>query len=278
MSLSAPVNRRSALAAVIAGGALGAGLMQAEQAAALTLQGDPLKTWLKLYADLSGRTTFALARGYVWGFLPQGDDVSLQAFRKRLYGYQSLTARQAVTKPGGSVVLKTKGWTFYTDPDTDAVITELLNPYTGKIVKSAPMSGAASEQIVGQALGPGQDGPFGEMRIQTVGGHAFVSSAKFARFQTGGISWFKLEGDLTDYACSAADLTNAALTHIPSTWSHNIVAEWQTWMNMHGDPGHILFKGNGAHIGDGDKIPADVRQAVDTHFPNTLSPVLAWND
>jgi hypothetical protein len=67
------------------------------------------------------------------------------------------------------------------------------------------------------------------------------------------------------------------LGHIPNTTSHNLVAEWQTWMKMHGAPGHILFVGNGAHAYRPTDLPETFQAAVAREFPGTLAEPLRWS-
>jgi hypothetical protein len=232
------------------------------------------RTWLKLVSDLSGRATFAVERGDVWGFKPQADDLTKDAFAKRLYGYWGLLARQA-TAADGAITLKTKGWTFYTHPDSGEIVTEILNPYTGQIVACPPLSGPAYTAVYGApgaAIAAALD-----LRQRRLGDHAWIEIDRIARFKPKDATWFKLEADLISYACRAADLDDPARRFIPSTWSHNVVAEWQTWMKMHGTPGHILFKGDGAFIASLDATPAPLKAAIDAHFPGTFGTVKAWS-
>jgi hypothetical protein len=58
--------------------------------------------------------------------------------------------------------------------------------------------------------------PF-DLHIRVLGEQAFVSESSFMRFQTPGISWQKLEGNLWNHSCLLADLTDRSATHIPST-------------------------------------------------------------
>ena len=146
------------------------------------------------------------------------------------------------------------------------------------------MSGPATEETydaAGQVLTrppfPLEVAPtqrFMDMRVRTIGENTWVSTDRFVRFRPGSISWWKLEGDLIDHACRTRDLGHAA--HIPSTWSHNLVAEWQTWMNMHGTPGHILFKGSGAGLAPAE-VPTAAREAIDAHFPGAFAEALGWD-
>ena len=236
---------------------------------------DKTRTWLKLVSDLSGSATYAVECGDVWGFKPQADDLTTDAFAKRLYGYWGFLARRATTAPDGSIALKTKGWTFYTHPETGEIVTEILNPYTGQTVQCPPLSGpvfTAAYGVTGAAPAPPLD-----LRHRRLGDHAWVEIDRISRFKPKDTTWFKLEADLVSYACRATDLDDPKKTFIPSIWSHNVVAEWQTWMKMHGAPGHILFKGDGAFIPTLDAAPAPLKAAIDAHFPGTFDTVKAWS-
>jgi hypothetical protein len=107
---------------------------------------DDLLIWAKLKADLSGRTVFAVTTGTVWGFKPQADELPLADFSRRLYGYRSCVARQARLNSDGTVSIKSRSWNFYLDAGSSQFVTELLNSYTGKTLKSAPMIGPVSVQ------------------------------------------------------------------------------------------------------------------------------------
>jgi hypothetical protein len=282
------LDRRAVLQTLLAAGVAVDAAAAASPAAppAARTPRDDLMLWARLTADLAGTTTYSLTAGTVWGFKPQADDLPLADFARRLYGYHNLVARKARVTPDGDVAIRQKGWIFYQHPDTGAFVRELANPYTGKIDPALPMSGPATETIYTPA-GPKIAGvpypvemakterPF-DLRVRVVGDHAFVTETMFTRLQPGGISWWKLEGQLISHACRAADLGNAARTHIPNTWSHNLVAEWQTWMGMHGTPGHILFKGEGCAV-DPHALPSDLAAALETEFPGQLAAVAAWD-
>ena len=246
---------------------------------------DGLMLWSKLNADLSGKTMFSFTAGTVWGFKPQADDITLADFAKRAYGYQNLTARKAQVTSESNVVVKQRSFTFYLDPDAYTPTTEVKNGYTGRIDKAVYPNQPARvvtytpegpTSLIGKyPLPSGQgDRPY-DLRVRTLGAHAFIDDANFQRFQSSDITWYKLEGNLWSYACSVADLENSTLTHIPSTWSQNLIAEWQTWTGMHGIPGHILFKGNGAHISV-DQIPHEFRAMLDRQHPGALDEIQRW--
>ncbi len=251
-----------------------------------------VETFARLVGDISGRVTLGYTAGTVWGFRPQADDLTLEDFARRIYGYKSLIARKVRRLDNGDFAVKQQAWTFYTDPTTDAITATLHNPYTGvDVTPASPPSrpwetayqSNGVEYLPGQEgvspLGEGQSTPFDnpfDMRIRSIGDQSFVNTSQFIRFQAANITWHKLEATLFSYACRTAELTNTDLTHVPSTWSMNLVAEWQTWMDMHGSPGHILFKGEGAPVAELSETPADFQAALADHYPGQLDAALAW--
>lgn len=253
---------------------------------------DAVELFARLVGDLTGKVTLSYMAGSVWGFRPQADDLSLADFARRIYGYKSLIARKVRRLPNGDFAIKAQGWTFYADPTTDVITETLRNPYSSKLVQpysppSAPFEVAyrsdgtsyIPDKPEANPLGDGEtrsfDNPF-DMRVKTIGAYSFVNTSQFIRFNPGNIDWFKLEATLISYVCRSADLANPKLTHVPSTSTMNLVAEWQTWMDMHGTPGHILFKGEGTGISSIAEAPADYRSALATKFPGQLEKALAW--
>jgi Protein of unknown function (DUF1838) len=288
--------RRDMLALI---GLTGLGSALATPTLAKSSHGVPVKPaakavelFARLVGDLSGKVSLTYMAGTVWGFRPQADDLALGDFARRIYGYKTLVARKVRRLSNGDIAIKQQGWTFYADPITDTITDTLRNPYTGVDVKPYSPPSAASEMAYradgtqyvpgkegANPLGTGQstafDTPF-DMRAKAIGAHSFVNTSQFIRFNPGNIDWFKLEATLIGYACRTADLSNPKLTHIPSTVTMNLVAEWQTWMNMHGSPGHILFKGEGTGIASIAEAPADYRTALASKFPGQLEKALAW--
>jgi hypothetical protein len=228
-----------------------------------------LRCWARLNADLSGRTLYTCVTGMVYGFLPQADDVSLAAFGRRLYGYASLTARQVRAAKDDEIRFMTQSWNCYTDASSGAFIDTLLNPYTDKMVQCAPRASAPVESSqTGRAL---------DLHYTTIGDRVWVRREGFARFKPPDITWFKLEADFLTHSARLDDLLDAALDHVPNECQHNLVAEWQTWMNMHGSPGHILFVGAGTHLRDPADVPPVLAQTIAARFPGTLDATRNWS-
>jgi hypothetical protein len=224
--------------------------------------------WARLVADLSGRPVFFFTHGNVWGFKPQADDLTVEQFAKRIYGYSGVAARKIERDGDGRLMLRQKSWAFYRDPVTDRITDQIPNPYTGRTDTARPLSGPERVRPLAE-LGANA------MRIRRIGPQAVIETSNLARFKSPDISWHKLEANLEDYICRTADLDGDA-PHIPNSYHQNLIAEWQTWTGMHGTPGHILFKGNGFPFGSLDEIPSDQIDAIERLFPGTLGGVSRW--
>ena len=145
---------------------------------------------------------------------------------------------------------------------------EFVNPYTGRVVQCPPRMSPVGETVMTRGGPPaGAPSPFPAelsitgrpMRLDyaVLGDHVWARREQFSRFRPPDTTWFKLEADMVTHAARLDELLSRGLDHVPNTLSHNLVAEWQTWMNMHGSPGHILFVGQGAHVFRAADLPDD---------------------
>jgi hypothetical protein len=283
------IDRRDFLLAGSAGAALLSGAqVLAGNPSALPFD-DPefrLRTWLRLTADLGGRVLYTFLGGMVYGFRPQADDLSLADFGRRLYGYRSCVARHVRAQPDGSYQVKSRGWFFYCNAETGEYFREFINPYTQLRVECPPRMGPVTTQtydLQGLRSANGATaadqtnlGPPYHFDHAVMGGNIWMRQNVFSRFKPADTTWHKLESDILTYAAKLTDVHNTRLGHIPNTTAHNLVAEWQTWMNMHGSPGHILFVGNGAHSFRPQDLPPEIQQTVTREYPGTLLEPLNW--
>jgi hypothetical protein len=249
------------------------------------------RTWLRLNGDLLGTVMYTYLGGMVYGFLPQGDDVPLGKFARRLYGYRSCSARRATLRGDGSALVRSCSWFFYTDAESGDYLHQLRNPYTGVTVDCPQRMLPPGDEVLapnsarpGDAAATGKyppefsdsDRPF-QLDYAAMGETVWIRRNVFSRFHPGDTNWYKLEADMLTHIAKSADLFAEGLGHIPNTTSHSLVAEWQTWMKMHGAPGHILFVGNGAHAYRPTDLPEPFQEAVGREFPGTLAEPLRWS-
>ncbi len=272
-------DRRELLSLILGGGAVAASgpmalAMPGPSAASVMQSGATARRlWARLVADLSGRPVYFFTHGAVWGFKPQADDLAVRDFAKRIYGYSGVAARRVVRDTSGTFSLQQKAWGFYRDPETDAITDRIPNPYTRRVDRAPPLSAKLSSRALG-VTAPADDAL--QLRIHRIGPTAIVETNALVRFKPADISWYKLEANLENFACRTADLDGEA-PHVPSSYSQNLVAEWQTWTGMHGAPGHILFKGDGVPLRSLDQVPVDQIQAIERFFPGSVKEIGDWS-
>jgi hypothetical protein len=245
-----------------------------------------LRAWARLNGDPAGRAVWSTHGGMVYGFLPQADDVTLAQFARRLYQYRAVAVRQMRFDADGALRMRLRAWSWYADADSGEFHREFLNPYTNRVVQCPPRMSPVGETVMTRNGPPaGAPAPFPAelsttgrpMRLDyaVLGNHVWARREQFSRFRPPDTTWFKLEADMVTHAARLDELLAPGLDHLSNTISHNLVAEWQTWMNMHGSPGHILFVGQGAHVFRADDLPGDVQATVEKEFPGSLATGLA---
>ncbi len=246
-----------------------------------------LRHWMRLTADVSGVVCFAHTSGVVYGFLSHADDLGQDQFATPLYGYEAVVARQVVAHEGNGWRLRQRGWSHYTDAITGALIEALDNPYTGRRVQCPPMAAPVSESVYTPAgrlrtatpfplTTSDQHEPF-TLHYAAAGERVSVRRGVVARFRPTNSRRDKLEADITVHDVRRGALLDDTLTHVQSTFMHNLVAEWQTWMDMAGTPGHILFSGLGRSLPDLASLDTGLFDALQRHFPGTLAQTQQWS-
>lgn len=246
-----------------------------------------LRRWMRLVADLDGAVTWSHTAGTVYGFRPQADEVSLAEFVRPLYQYRALVVRQIVEARDDRYRVRQQAWSHYCDVASGAPIDELDNPYTGRRVQCPPMGSPASvvmhtpDGIVRDAATfPAESSevhaPF-RLGYAAAGDRVAVRREVYSRFRTPDIEWYKLEADVTAHDVARRDLLDERTPRLPHAFAHNLVAEWQTWMKMHGTPGHILFSGLGRTHVALDVVAPEVLSSWNRRFPGTIDSARAWS-
>jgi len=143
--------------------------------------------------------------------------------------------------PDGSVQSVSRGWLFYTDPDTGEYISNFRNPYTNEVVDMPVFRAGISGDIM-TVNGPQVSANFTmestvygrppQLDHKFFGGQAFVSRSAFTRWQPRGLPNKRIEMTLDVWQCKAADLFDASKSHIPSHTTWTSQTEFQTWLNM----------------------------------------------
>ena len=69
---------------------------------------------------------------------------------------------------------------------------------------------------------------------------------------------------------SVKDFNDPELPRLSSVFSSTVTMPWLNWMEMEGEPGHLLWHAAGAKLPSVDALPADYRQRIDAEYPERL--------
>lgn len=224
-----------------------------------------LRVLSRLQGDVREKITYGFQFGQVFG-IQNGKDLPLKEYGRRIYGYEGGGVRRARVLPDGSVQSVSRGWLFYTDPETGEYISKFRNPYTNEMV-DVPVFRAGISGDTMTVNGPQVSANFTmestifgrppQLDYKFLGDQAIVSRSAFTRWQPRGAPNKRTEMTLDVWQCKAADLFDARKSHIPShvTWTSQ--TEFQTWLNMPVElSGHQLWRSDGMRVERIADLPA----------------------
>lgn len=61
------------------------------------------------------------------------------------------------------------------------------------------------------------------------------------------------------------------MRRIPAVFSSTVTMPWQEWMDMEGEPGHLLWHAAGAKLPSLDALPAEYRRRAESEYPERMS-------
>jgi hypothetical protein len=211
----------------------------------------------RLQGDVLEKTTYGFQFGQVYG-IKNGKDLALTEYGRKIYGYEGCSVRKARILEDGSVQSVSRGWLFYTDPDTGEYIQSFKNPYTSAVVE-VPVFRAGISGDTMTVNGPKVSANFTmestvygrppQLEYKFLGEQAFVSRSAFTRWQPRGLPNKRTEMTLDVWQCNTADLFNTRNGYIPSRSTWMSQTEFQTWLNMPAEfSGHQLWRSDGLRV------------------------------
>ncbi len=255
-------------------GILGAGAVLAAagapSGAALAQAGyDPRRSaegQVKLTASLDGGPAFWIYTGVIYAVRPSQRPLPILA----LSGCESHWASR---RDDGSYAVGGATLTFFRDVDAGAFLDAWDNPITGKRVAVKPnlLSGGgviypadgSSARAVGQiknaVIAPEGFGPsdprraLGGLRWSVVGPSVMLMTDR---------SWNVAVQPQLEAQTQTADkdsFFDPRITRLPARYTATTIIPWMTWMDMAGEPGHLVWHSSGEKVFRPDLIPADYR-------------------
>lgn len=164
---------------------------------------------------------------------------------------------------------------FFQDPATKQVLGTFANPYTGRANAVTPnlIGGTANPITFYSAKGvrPGRVRPEDwkpdglHLTWDFHGEHAWLAHD---RVYPPGIP--QPMGESSVARARLADLADDARASVPASFSSTYFAPWPKWMDMAGQPGHVVWHADGVKLDSIAELPPAFRARVEKLFPERL--------
>ena len=279
---------RRAMLKGLGAGALGAaalaGCAEDQRRVPLDLS-DPvsrMRARVKTFGSLAGETVHRVSRGHVWAYFNEGNLDPLFS----MINYNVTRWRQVEEYEYEATMNEVALFTRF---DTDEVITQWDNPYTGETVE-------IQQYIVGPIyIQNGLDGTVTDenatmvpqnMEWWTVGGKLFIPTQSTFAFPNPlrPEVWPRASVGPTFhwdsfmfFAADIADLENPDLTMAPAISHYQETLNWNPWMLMGQRPGRQLSRGYGCKLRSLDEMPANLRARREEYSPEIFD-VENWTE
>lgn len=220
---------------------------------------DRLRTFLLMRGALDDRLVVYWIRGRYYG-LVDGEMTPL-------FGVVSATFSRYRAVPGGGYAAARGEATFYTDPDSGAVVRDVRIPYTGETVdvpaRGYPPGSVRIRPDLGfeVAEAPGVELHHEVQRIVEQGPGVWITEVTRAKTPLPG-GRPSLYNEVLTYHARAADLARPGAKRVPCEIAFTNTVSWRSWMKMGDRPGHLLAVGAGAYVDTVHELPVEWLQAA----------------
>jgi hypothetical protein len=266
------IDRRSFLlagAGVLAstGGALAAG----RPAGGLDLadEADRLTAMMRIQSRLDGRDAPWWYFGRIYGVLPGRAPVPLVRF-------EGTEIIRLTPTPAGEYAATGVTTSFFQDFHSKAVLEEMVNPVTGRPVRVIPNQiGGTSEAAAyysTRGVRPGRVAPADWPEsglLLTWDYHGDMLWMSHDRTYPPGIP--QPMGESSVMRVDSRDLHALDRPFVPASFSSTYFAPWPRWMEMDGQPGHVIWHADGIKLDSVAGLPAHFRGWMEDRFPERLA-------
>ncbi|RKR15254.1 uncharacterized protein DUF1838 [Maribacter vaceletii] len=247
---------------------------------------DQLLIFEKIQGDISGKITYSYSEGRVFGIRPDKPD-SLNVFGKEVFRYSGCGIKIMRLLENGNIETKSKGWLLYRDPKTNAFLSNMVNPYTGKEVEVPPFrAGIRGGEMT--PLGPVVDANFNmestafnaplNLVFTEMGDKIHITRHAFTKwFEKKSQTW-RTEMTLDTYDVDRKYLTDRSYTHIPSEFHWTSETSWLSILKMQGTPGHMIWTSSGSTFFNKEDLPKDFIAATEEKQPGIFTEELKWDE
>jgi hypothetical protein len=267
-----PIDRRGFLLAgagmlASAGSALSAG----RPAGGLDLadEADRLTAMMRIQSRLDGRDAPWWYFGRIYGVLPGRAPVPLVRFEGTEIIRLTLT-------PDGEYAATGVTTSFFQDFHSKSVLEQMVNPVTGREVRVVPNqiggTGEAAAYYSVRGVRPGRVLPGdweGSGLLLTWDYYGDTLWMSHDRTYPPGIP--QPMGESSVMRADRRDLHALDRAFVPASFSSTYFAPWPRWMEMDGQPGHVIWHADGIKLDSVADMPDHFRGWMEQQYPERLA-------
>jgi hypothetical protein len=192
-----------------------------------------------------------------------------------LVRYEGLEIMRLTPAPGGEYAATGVTTSFFQDPRTKSVLETFANPFTGRTNTVTPnrLGGTADPVTFYSTRGvrPGRVAPADWSH----------DGLHLTWDQHGDTVWLSHDrvyppgrpepmGESSVARAKLADLHDLARPFVPAGFSSTYFAPWPKWMEMSGQPGHVIWHADGVKLESVADLPRDFRERMERLYPERL--------
>jgi hypothetical protein len=178
--------------------------------------------------------------------------------------------------PGG-YVLGGNTVTFFRDFESNEYLREFRNPWTGRLDEVKPavqggnlgfsygVDGIWPVRLDGTPLGVPQTAPL-RLQWHAVGEHVWL---QHQTVYPPGMP--PMHGQRQSLFAQRRDFLDPRLDALPATFSSTVFMGWLKWMDMKGEPGHVVWHASGAKLRSVADLPREYRERAEREYPERLT-------
>lgn len=229
---------------------------------------DALTAMLRMQGRLDGRDAPWWYFGKIYGVVGDADP-------KLLVRYEGLEIQRLTPTGSGEYAATGVTTSFFQDPRTKQVLETFANPFTGKTNTVTPnLIGGSANPVVFYSTRGTRPGRVEPKDWQPEGLHITWDFY-------GDTVWVSHDrvyppgrpqpmGESSVARAKLADLQDVSRGYVPAGFSSTYFAPWPKWLDMGGQPGHVVWHADGVKLDSVADLPADFRSRMESKFPERL--------